>query len=274
MIRSALGLLLLLSFASSPADEVAFLTISSTTSTEHSGLYDYLLPLYEQQTGVRFRVVAVGTGQAIQNAMRGDADLLIVHHRESEERFVAEGYGLERHLLMYNDFVLVGPDSDPAAIATAEGMLDTMHRIAQLPIPFISRGDNSGTHKREIELWSQAGISVRPASGTWYWETGTGMGPTLNTAAARDAYTLTDRATWTSFGNRRNLKVLYENDPMLHNQYSVIVVNSERHPHVKRAWAEDFVAWLLSEEGQQAIASFNTSGAQLFFPNASESRSP
>ncbi len=252
---------------SAGADEPKFLTIASTTSTEHSGLYDYLLPIYEQRSGIRFRVIAVGTGQAIRNAMRGDADLLIVHHRESEERFVTEGYGLERHPLMYNDFVLVGPDSDPADTRTAQNLIDALQRIAGTSAPFVSRGDDSGTHKRELELWRQADIPAREASGTWYWETGTGMGPTLNTAAAQDAYTLTDRATWISFGNPRNLVVLGESDSRLHNQYSVIVVNPKRHPHVKRVLAEDFVAWLLSDEGQQAIAAFEVSGTPLFFPN-------
>ena len=260
--------LLLCAILPASADEPEFLTIASTTSTEHSGLYDYLLPIYEQRSSIRFRVIAVGTGQAIRNAMRGDADLLIVHHRESEERFVADGYGLKRHPLMYNDFVLVGPATDPAGTHATQNVLKAMQLIARTPAPFVSRGDDSGTHKRELELWRQAGIPVREASGTWYWETGTGMGPTLNTAAAQDAYTLTDRATWMSFGNRRNLVVLSENDPQLHNQYSVIVVNPERHPHVKRALAEDFVAWLLSDEGQQAIAAFEVSQTPLFFPNA------
>ncbi len=261
-------LLVLLSGAAPASEDPAFLTIASTTSTEHSGLYEYLLPLYQQQSGVSFRVVAVGTGQAIRNAMRGDADLLIVHHRDSEERFVAEGYGLQRHALMYNDFVLLGPENDPARVTEAPDFLEVLQRIAQSRSPFVSRGDDSGTHKRELQLWEAAGIAVRAASGRWYWESGSGMGPTLNTAAARDAYVLSDRATWMAFGNRQNLTVLYENDVLLHNQYGVIAVNAERHPHVKQQLALDFIDWLLSESGQQAIANFQIMGQQVFFPNA------
>ena len=250
------------------AGEPEFLTVASTTSTDHSGLYDHLLPIYERQSGVRFRVVAVGTGQAIRNAMRGDADLLIVHHRESEERFVADGYGLQRHRLMYNDFVLLGPARDPAQVAAADDVFDALQRIAQSESPFISRGDDSGTHKQELRLWKEVGTPVREASGSWYWESGSGMGPTLNMAASRDAYTLSDRATWSAFGNRQNLTVLHENALALRNQYSVIVVSPERHPHVKQELAQDFVDWLLSEAGQQAIADFRINGAQMFFPNA------
>ena len=263
-VALALGTLLL----SSAAAEPEFLTIASTTSTEHSGLYDYLLPIYKNRAGVRFRVVAVGTGQAIRNAMRGDADLLIVHHRESEERFVAEGYGLQRDDLMYNQFVLVGPRKDPAQVAQAQDIADALQRIAHSGARFISRGDDSGTHKRELELWSHAGIPVRPASGSWYWEAGVGMGPTLNTATARGAYVLSDGATWAAFGNRQNLTVLYQSDPLLHNPYGIIVINPQRHPHVKRALAEAFTTWLLSSEGQQAIAEFKINGEQVFFPNA------
>ncbi len=250
------------------AGEPAFLTVASTTSTDHSGLYDYLLPIYKQQSGVRFRVVAVGTGQAIRNAMRGDADLLIAHHRESEERFVADGYGLERHPLMYNDFVLLGPAEDPARVAAAGDVFDALRRIAQSEAPFISRGDDSGTHKRELRLWAGSGTAAREASGSWYWESGSGMGPTLNMAASRDAYTFSDRATWSAFGNRQNLTVLHENALALRNQYSVIVVNPERHPHVKQELAQNFVDWLLSEAGQKAIADFRINGEQMFFPNA------
>ena len=262
----ALGTLLL----SPAAAEPEFLTIASTTSTEHSGLYDHLLPLYEARTGVRFRVVAVGTGQAIRNAMRGDADLLIVHHRESEERFVADGYGLRRDDLMYNQFVLIGPREDPAQVMQARDITDALQRIVRSGARFISRGDDSGTHKRELELWSRAGVPVRTASGSWYWEAGAGMGPTLNTATARGAYVLSDGATWAAFGNRQNLTVLYQDDPLLHNPYGVIVINPQHHPYVKRALAEDFAAWLLSPQGQQAIAGFRINGEQVFFPNAAK----
>ena len=245
-----------------------FLTIASTTSTEHSGLYDYLLPLYEKQAGIRFRVVAVGTGQAIRIAMRGDADLLIVHHRESEDRFVTEGYGLGRDDLMYNEFVLIGPREDPAQVSGAHNVTEALRRIPHSGSTFVSRGDDSGTHKRELKLWAGANVRVQPASGDWYWETGTGMGPTLNTAAARNAYVISDRATWAAFGNRQDLTILYQHDPLLHNQYGIIAVNPERHPHVKHGLAKEFAEWLLSEDGQQAIAGFLIKGEQVFFPNA------
>ncbi len=256
-----------LSFPSAMA-ETEFLTIASTTSTDHSGLYDHLLPIYEKKSGVRFRVVAVGTGQAIRNAMRGDADLLIVHHRESEERFVAEGYGLQRDDLMYNEFVLVGPREDPAKVAQAGDIAEAFRRISRSGVTFISRGDDSGTHKRERELWAKAGVEVRPASGDWYWEAGAGMGPTLNTAAARNAYVLSDGATWAAFGNRQDLVVVSQGDPLLHNPYGLIVVNPDRHPHVKGEQAQEFAQWLLSEDGQQAIGDFEINGKQVFFPNA------
>ena len=248
--------------------ETEFLTIASTTSTDHSGLYDHLLPIYEEKSGVSFRVVAVGTGQAIRNAMRGDADLLIVHHRESEERFVAEGYGLKRDDLMYNEFMLIGPREDPAMVAEAGNIAEALRRISLSGVTFVSRGDDSGTHKRELELWAKAGVQVRPASGDWYWEAGAGMGPTLNTAAARNAYVLSDGATWAAFGNRQDLVALYRDGPLLHNQYGIIVVNPDRHPHVKEKQAREFLEWLLSEDGQQAIADFEIDGKQVFFPNA------
>ena len=250
------------------AAETEFLTIASTTSMDHSGLYDHLLPIYEKKAGVSFRVVAVGTGQAIRNAMRGDADLLIVHHRESEERFVAEGYGLRRDDLMYNEFMLIGPREDPAKVARAGSIEEALRRISLSGFTFVSRGDDSGTHKRELELWERAGVQVRPASGDWYWEAGAGMGPTLNTAAARNAYVLSDGATWAAFGNRQDLVALYRDGPLLHNQYGIIVVNPNRHPHVKEKQAKEFSEWLLSEEGQKAIATFKINGKQVFFPNA------
>ena len=256
-----------LAFPSAMA-ETEFLTIASTTSTDHSGLYDHLLPIYEKKAGVSFRVVAVGTGQAIRNAMRGDADLLIVHHRESEERFVDEGYGLRRDDLMYNEFVLIGPREDPAKVAKAGSIEEALRRISLSGFTFISRGDDSGTHKRELELWERAGVQVRPASGDWYWEAGAGMGPTLNTAAARNAYVLSDGATWAAFGNRQDLVALYRGGSLLHNQYGIIVVDPDRHPHVKSELAQAFSEWLLSEDGQQAIANFEINGKQVFFPNA------
>ena len=266
LLRALLPAALALPGAAAADD--ALLTIASTTSTENSGLYDHLLPRYAARSGVRFRVVAVGTGQAIRNAMRGDADLLIAHHRESEERFVAEGYGLARHDLMYNDFVLVGPAADPAGAAQAAGAAAAFGRIARARAPFVSRGDDSGTHKRERELWAAAGVDVAPPSGGWYWEAGGGMGATLNVAAGRGAYVLSDRATWAAFGNKNDLRVLLEGDRALHNQYGVIPVNPARHPHARAELAQDFIAWLLSAEGQAAIAAFRINGQQMFFPNA------
>lgn len=258
-----------LAFPSAMA-ESEFLTIASTTSTDHSGLYDYLLPIYEKKSGVSFRVVAVGTGQAIRNAMRGDADLLIVHHRGSEERFVAEGYGLQRDDLMYNEFMLIGPREDPAKVSEAGSIAEALRRVSRSGLTFVSRGDDSGTHKRELELWTRAEVQVRPASGDWYWEAGAGMGPTLNMAAARNAYVLSDGATWAAFGNRQDLVVLYRGDLLLHNQYGIIVVNPDRHSHVKWELAQAFSEWLLSEDGQQVIADFKIGGEQVFFPNAQQ----
>ena len=275
MMRKLLALAAALNCAALPCASASdYLTIASTTSTDHSGLYDYLLPIYEEKSGVSFRVVAVGTGQAIRNAMRGDADLLIVHHRESEEHFVAEGYGLERSDLMYNEFVLIGPREDPAGVAGSDSVAQALERISRSGVTFVSRGDDSGTHKRELELWGRAGVQVRPASGDWYWEAGAGMGPTLNMAAARHAYVLSDGATWAAFGNRRDLAVLYRDGPLLHNPYGIIVVNPSRHPHVKGEQAREFARWLLSEDGQQAIADFEVNGEQVFFPNAPAPQEP
>ena len=258
----------LLSLGAAPAWADGYLTIASTTSTENSGLYDHLLPLYERRTGVRLRVVAVGTGQAIRIAARGDADLLVVHHRPSEERFVAQGHGVRRHALMHNDFVIVGPVADPARAADAEHLADALRRIVRARAPFVSRGDDSGTHKRERELWRAAGIAVPAPTGHWYWEAGGGMGATLNVAAGRAAYTLSDRATWAAFGNRAGLRIVFEGDALLHNPYGIIAVNPARHPHVRHAQAQAFIDWLLSADGQAAIADFRVNGEQVFFPNA------
>ena len=245
-----------------------FITVASTTSTENSGLFDYLLPIFQEKTGIEVRVVAVGTGQAIELARNGDADVLFVHHKPSEEKFVAEGFGVERHEVMYNDFVIVGPSSDPAGIKGDKDVVDAIGKIAAAEAPFASRGDDSGTHKAELALWQEAGVDVAGASGTWYRETGSGMGPTLNTAAGMDAYALTDRGTWLSFDNRQNLEILVEGDPRLFNQYGIILVNPEKHPHVKAALGQTFIDWVLSDEGQDAIGAFKINGQQAFFPNA------
>jgi len=245
-----------------------FITVASTTSTENSGLFRYLLPLFQQDTGIEARVVAVGTGQAIELAQRGDADVLFVHHRPSEEKFVAAGFGVARFDVMYNDFVVVGPRTDPAAI---KGMTDVAAALAQVAAKqaiFISRGDDSGTHKLELSLWKAAGVDVAAASGIWYREAGAGMGATLNTASGLDAYSLTDRGTWISFKNRGHLAILIEGDSRLFNQYGVMLVNPQKHPHVKAMDGQTFIDWLLSDKGQQAIAASRIEGEQAFFPNA------
>jgi tungstate transport system substrate-binding protein len=245
-----------------------FITVASTTSTEHSGLFRHLLPLFQQDTGIAVRVVAVGTGQAIALAQRGDADVLLVHHKPSEEEFVAAGFGVTRYDVMYNDFVLVGPRTDPAGI---QGVADVAAALAQLAATralFVSRGDDSGTYKLELSLWKAAGVNVAAGNGTWYREAGAGMGATLNTASGLDAYTLTDRGTWLSFKNRGNLVILLEGDSRLFNQYGAILVNPAKHKHVKAQDGQTFIDWLRSDKGQQAIAAFRIEDEQAFFPNA------
>jgi tungstate transport system substrate-binding protein len=244
--------------------------VASTTSTEQSGLFDHLLPIFFRKTGIEVRVVAQGTGQALKTAENGDADVVFVHDRAAEQVFVEAGWGVERIPVMYNDFVLVGPASDPAGAAGSSDIVAALTRIAEAEATFASRGDESGTHKAELRLWKAARIS--PARG-WYRETGSGMGPTLNIAAGIRAYALTDRATWLSFGNRGDLKILVEGDKRLFNQYGVILVNPARHPHVKAAEGQAFIDWLASAEGQAAIASYRIGGEQLFFPNAKAGRS-
>lgn len=259
-------------FLAAPLAQAAdrFIIVASTTSTQASGLFEHLLPVFEQKTGIDVRVVAVGTGKAIQMAQAGDADVLFVHHKPSEDAFVAEGYGLPRRDVMYNDFILVGPTADPAGIRGGSDAAAAMAKVAAAGAPFASRGDDSGTHKAELTLWQTAGVDVAAASGTWYRATGSGMGETLNTAAAMDAYALADRGTWLSFRNRGRLELLVEGDTRLFNQYGVIVVNPQRHPHVKLAEAQAFADWLVSPEGQQTIAGFTINGEPLFFPNAAE----
>lgn len=242
--------------------------VQSTTSTKNSGLYDYLLPIAEEATGVRVNVVAVGTGQAIKNAMRCDGDVLLVHAESAEKAFVAEGYGDYRRDLMYNDFVIIGPESDPAGIANAASAIDALKKIQSSGEKFASRGDDSGTHKKELALWKEASLDPTTGSGKWYMETGSGMGATLNTGVGLNAYVLTDRATWISFQNKQDAKLLYEGDTNLFNQYGVIPINADKCPDVRRDSAETFVQWLLSDEGQDAIAKFEVGGKQLFFPNA------
>ena len=245
-----------------------FITVASTTSTQNAGLFDHLLPLFEAETGIEVRVVAVGTGQALRLARNGDADLLLVHDKPSEEAFVAEGYGSQRFDLMYNNFVVVGPASDPAGIAGTDDAAAALAGIAAAKAPFVSRGDDSGTHRREQALWAAAGVDPTGASGTWYREAGQGMGAALNTATMMEAYTLADRGTWLSMRGRLDLRVAVEGDARLRNQYGITLVSPERHPHVKAEPARRFADWLLSSAGQAAIDGFTIDGERLFIPNA------
>ena len=250
------------------AQQHPFITVASTTSTENSGLFGYILPKFTAATGIDVHVVAKGTGQAIKIAQNGDADVLLVHHRPSEDRFVAAGWGVGRRDVMYNDFVIVGPASDPAGIAGMKDAAAALARIAGAKVPFASRGDNSGTNKKELELWKAAGIPVGKSAGSWYRELGSGMGATLNTAAGMNAYTLADRGTWLSFKNRRGLKVVVEGDPRLFNPYGVILVNPARFSSVKAKEGQAFIDWLTGPAGQRAIGSFKINGKTLFTPNA------
>ncbi|WP_434055671.1 MAG: substrate-binding domain-containing protein [Roseibium sp.] len=254
------------------ADE-KFIIVQSTTSTQNSGLFDTILPTFRDKTGIEVRVVAVGTGQAIRNAVNGDGDVLLVHSKPSEEKFVADGFGVSRADVMYNDFVIVGPASDPAGIKGSRDAVDALPKIAESETPFASRGDDSGTHKAELRLWQAADIDAAAASGTWYRETGSGMGSTLNTAIGMDAYVMTDRATWIAFGNKGTHEIMVEGDPRMFNQYGVILVNAMKHPHVKADLGQVFIDWLLSKEGQGAIADYKVDGQQLFFPNANDGSS-
>jgi tungstate transport system substrate-binding protein len=264
-----LCLLLALGFASS-AYAQRFITVASTTSTEQSGLFGHILPLFERQSGIQVRVVALGTGQALDLARRGDADVVFVHAKAAEEEFLREGHGVRRFPVMYNDFVIIGPTTDPAGIAGGADTLDAFRKIKDAGAPFVSRGDRSGTHIAEVNFWTMAGIDIAKEKGAWYRETGQGMGPALNTASSMNAYLLSDRATWLAFMNRGDLAILVQGDTRLMNQYGVMLVNPERHPSVKRADGQAFIDWLVSPEGQAAIAAYTIRGEQLFFPNAGE----
>jgi tungstate transport system substrate-binding protein len=261
-----LGLALALAASAAGAeDEKPFITLASTTSTRDSGLFDHLLPLFEAQTGIAVHVVAVGTGQALELGRRGDADVLLVHDRASEDAFVADGYGLPRRDVMYNDFLIAGPSADPAYVKRTVKAADAFAKIAAAKAPFASRGDDSGTHKAELRLWKAAGVDPKPASGGWYRETGSGMGATLGVASELGAYVLADRATWAAFQNRRELVVWVEGDPALRNPYGVIVVDPKRFPHAKAALAGRFADWITSAGGRRAIESFRIEGKQVFF---------
>ena len=254
--------------ASAATEPTTFILVQSTTSTENSGLFKHLLPQFTAKTGIEVRLVAVGTGQAIKNAANGDGDVLLVHDEMAEKKFITEGGGVKRYDLMYNDFVVVGPATDKAGITGSTDVVQALNKIATLGATFVSRGDESGTHKAERRLWKAAGINVDSASGSWYREVGSGMGATINAAIGMSAYLLTDRATWTAFKNKQHHKILVEGDALLFNQYGVILVNPARHPTVKAAEGQIFVDWLLSPEGQAAIADFKIDGKQQFFPNA------
>ena len=250
-----------------PAHAQRFITVASTTSTEQSGLFKHLLPAFEKKTGIQVRVVALGTGQAIDLGKRGDADVAFVHDKQAEEKAVAEGAFVDRHEVMYNDFIIVGPKSDPAK-AKGHDVVGGLKKIAEAKAPFASRGDRSGTHAAELRLWKDAGIDPQQGKGSWYRETGSGMGPTLNTASGMNAYALADRGTWLSFKNRGDLTILVEGDKRLFNQYGVMLVNPEKHPNIKKDDGMAFINWLISPEGQKTIADYKIGGEQLFFPNA------
>lgn len=265
MLRLLLTVLVSLFVATGAASAIERVLLQSTTSTQNSGLYDYLLPKFTAETGIPVDVVAVGTGQALRNARNGDADLLIVHSKSDEEAFVAEGYGLARYDLMYNDFIVIGPNEDPAGLANATTVAEALAMIHAAKATFISRGDDSGTHKKERRLWAAAGLEP---SGKWYREIGSGMGATIRMAVEVQGYTISDRATWLAFNDKRDAKIVFEGDPPLFNQYGVIVVNPERHPHVRLDAATSLQDWLLGSRGQSLIASYRREGKQLFFPNA------
>lgn len=265
VLVSVLLVLIMLAGASSATERI---TLASTTSTENSGLFSWLLPKFQAVTGIEVRVISVGTGQALRLGQNGDADILLTHARAQEEKFVSQGWGKQRLPLMYNDFVIVGPSSDPAGVSTAPTAAEAMQKIAAAALPFASRGDDSGTHAKELTLWLSADLQAGPDQ-SWYREMGAGMGATLNAAAAMRAYTLVDRATWLSFGNRGDLKVLVQGDPVLFNQYAVILPNPDRHPHLQIEAAGKLAEWLLGPGGQTAIEQFRLRSRQVFFPNAS-----
>jgi tungstate transport system substrate-binding protein len=266
-VRVLAAVVLFMGLSHSSAQD-KYIVVASTTSTEQSGLFSHLLPAFERDSGIKVRVVAVGTGQALDIGRRGDADVVFVHDRAAEGKFMAEGEGVRRHPVMYNDFVLIGPKSDPAKVGGRKDILDALRKIEVAKAPFVSRGDRSGTHAAELRYWKDAGVDLDKAKGPWYRDTGSGMGPALNTAAAMDAYILADRGTWLAFANRGELAVLVEGDRKLFNQYGVMLVNPQKHPNVKRELGQQFVDWLISSKGQETIGAYRINGQQLFFPNA------
>ena len=254
--------------ATSAQAQQRYITVASTTSTEQSGLFKHLLPIFEKKSGIQVRVVALGTGQALDMGRRGDADVVFVHAKPLEEKFIADGQGVKRYEVMYNDFVLIGPRSDPARVAGSKDVLEAFRKVRDAKAPFVSRGDKSGTHFAELEIWKAAGVDIEKEKGSWYRDTGQGMGPALNTASGMNAYILADRGTWLSFKNRGELAILVEGDKRLFNQYGIILVNPAKHPNVKQDLGQQFIDWVISREGQQAIAEYKINGQQLFFPNA------
>ncbi|SHL04961.1 tungstate transport system substrate-binding protein [Roseovarius marisflavi] len=268
LLSLAASTLLALGLSGTAQAEDSFIVVQSTTSTQNSGLFDHILPIFTEKTGIEVRVVAVGTGQAIKNAANGDGDVLFVHAKPAEEKFVSQGHGVARFDVMYNDFVIVGPPADPARVAGMSDVVAALTRIAEAEAPFASRGDDSGTNKAELRLWGEASIDARAASGDWYRETGSGMGATLNTGTAMGAYIMTDRATWIAFGNKGDYQIAVEGDAKMFNQYGIILVNPEMHENVKAEAGQTFIDWVLSDEGQAAIADYKVDGQQLFFPNA------
>ncbi len=244
------------------------IVVASTTSTEQSGLFGHILPEFTKKTGITVKVVALGTGQALDTGRRGDADVVFVHDRVAEDKFVAEGFGIDRRDVMYNDFVLIGPKSDPAKVAGGKDIAVALKKIADAQAPFVSRGDKSGTHAAELRYFKDAGVDPNAGKGGWYRETGSGMGPALNTASSMNAYILADRGTWLSFKNRGDLAIVVQGDQKLFNPYGVMLVNPARHPHVKKAEGMAFIDWIVSPEGQASIAAYKIGGEQLFFPSA------
>jgi tungstate transport system substrate-binding protein len=270
MIRRCLLAFAILGLVAPVMAQDKSIVVASTTSTEDSGLFGYLLPLFKARTGIAVRVVALGTGQALDVGRRGDADVVFVHAKPEEEKFVTEGFGIKRYPVMYNDFVLIGPKSDPARIKGSKDIVAALKALKDKQLPFVSRGDRSGTHLAELKLWREAGIDITNEKGGWYKAIGQGMGAALNTASAADAYVLADRGTWLSFKNKGDLAIVVEGDKRLFNQYGVMLVNPARHSSVKKDWGQEFIDWLVSRDGQRDIAGYKIDGQQLFYPNAED----
>jgi tungstate transport system substrate-binding protein len=271
--RFLLAAVLVTVFAVPVSAQEKSIVVASTTSTQDSGLFGHLLPLFKQKTGIDVKVIAQGTGQALDTARRGDADVVFVHAKAQEEKFIADGFGVKRYPVMYNDFVLIGPKHDPAGVKRAKEITAALKAIKDKGAPFVSRGDKSGTHTAELNIWKAAGFDIAKDKGAWYKEIGQGMGAALNTSASMNGYVLADRGTWLSFKNRGDLDILVEGDRRLFNQYGVILVNPAKHAHVKTAEGQAFIDWLIGPEGQKAIADYKIDGQQLFFPNATSGAS-